>query len=111
MKLPSRHAVACAIALFLVTATTAQGDHSIMNAVALTCKHGAGDPPFSCVQLRKLPVPYLQRGQVLVRVHASSVNPVDYKVSGSLRIVQKIVNVAVSSVVIANRNSLLGSSI
>lgn len=51
-----------------------------MNAVALICREESHGDLLNCMRLRKFPIPTPQRGELLVRVHGSSVNPVDYKV-------------------------------
>jgi len=44
--------------------------------------------PVERLELKEVPVPRERRGHVLIRTHASSINPLDFKVrSGSLRII------------------------
>lgn len=42
------------------------------------CIHGFGDP--EVLQLDGVPIPQPGEGELLVRIHAASVNPVDYKI-------------------------------
>ena len=40
--------------------------------------HGFGDP--EVLELDDVPIPQPGEGELLVRIHAASVNPVDYKI-------------------------------
>ncbi len=48
--------------------------NKMMNALIL---ENFGDHEFTRVEL---PIPHPEAGQVLVRIHASGVNPIDYKI-------------------------------
>src|SRR5436309_6808875 len=81
MGYAQRPAGAAAVTIF---ATLAQGRGSAMTRMKAVRMHEYGGP--EVLQVEVVPRPSASAGEILVRVHASGVNPIDWKVrEGYLR--------------------------